>query len=144
MKVREQFKWLLIMSIMMCVLGFFIRRSESQLKRDPDTAQATQSINPLTPAVDLTGKVIDNTVNQVLPFDVSTESQLVKHENDCYRTCEKETDVSLGQSGSGAERGFAWTRYYECKERCPFEAAQKTESSRKAPAGSAIENIKSR
>jgi hypothetical protein len=123
----------------------------SQTKRDESTAEEVQKVNPLTPVAQGTAVVLDNTVNQVLPFDVSTESQLVRDEQDCYKLCQQEKDRLLQESLSEVDRGAAWSDFYRCKEEFPEKAAQKNTahersvfSPERAPAGSAMEHLKER
>ena len=134
----------MISVIIFSVVSVFEGKVDSQFKRDENTAEEAQKYNPLTPAVKMTGEVIDHTVNQVLPFDVSTESQLVRDEKDCYKKCEKERDQYLKKSASEGERGRAWDDFYKCKEQCPIDAANKVKERQRAPAGSVINQMKFR
>ena len=139
------FRWILILSIFIFILSMSTAgRVSSQMKRDQENAKDVEKINPLSPAVKVTGKVIDNTVGQVLPFDMSTESQLVKSEGDCYASCKQERDDYLTRHSSETERGFAWNQYHKCEESCPERAYHETEERQRAPAGSVIDSTKSR
>jgi hypothetical protein len=143
---KHHTQWLLAVGVIVLSLVISVDKvGFSDLKRDEGTAAAETSVNPLRPMIRISGEVIDNTVNKVLPFDVSTESQLVRHEKDCYRGCERVRDEGLKKYSNPADRGSAWKLYYECKEECPIEAANKAEAEqRRVPAGSALEGIRSR
>ena len=134
----------MISVIIFSVVSVFEGKVDSQFKRDENTAEEAQKYNPLTPTVKVTGEVKDHTVNQVLPFEISTESQLVRDEKDCYKKCEKERDQYLKKSASEGERGRAWDDFYKCKEQCPIEAANKAKERQRAPAGSVIDQMKFR
>lgn len=133
--------------VMMAIVSlslFYPSFIDAQFERDEGSAEEVQKVNPLTPAAEATGTVLDNTVNKVLPFDVSTESQLVKNEKDCYHSCGVQRDQLLKKSANSMDRGFAWKQYKECKKQCPQEAAKKNEEQTRAPAGSVINQTKSR
>ena len=138
-------RWIVVLSIMILVMSLATSgKVSSQMKRDQDTAKEVEKINILTPTVRIGGKVIDNTVNQVLPFEVSTESQLVKNEQSCYDSCKKERDDYLGRHSNEADRGFAWNQYNKCVQTCPERAFHETEERQRAPAGSVLDSTKSR
>lgn len=151
----NEIKWSFCVSVILlliAVLSLTGNDALTQAKRNEATAEEVKSVNPLTPAAEVTGAVLDNTVNQVLPFDMSTESQLVRDETDCYRSCQQQRDQLIKQSSSEVDRGYAWSSYYRCKEECPEKAGQKNSaqsdrsvfSPERAPAGSAMEHLKER
>ena len=145
MKYWVHLKWLVAVSLSVFVMMLIAEKvGLSQLKRDEETAKEAQKINPLSPAAKVTGAVLDNTVNRVLPFDLSTESQYVKYEAECYQGCERNKDAALQKAASDFDRGRIWTEFNKCKENCPKEAAQRTETKTRAPAGSALDQLKSR
>ena len=145
MKYSVHFKWLLIVSIFVFAVALLVGKGGlAQLKRDEETAKEAKKVNPLTPVAKVTGTILDNTVNKVLPFELSTESQYVKHETECYESCERTKKEGLEKATTDFDRGRLWSDYQKCKEACPRQAAQKTESETRAPAGSAIEGLKSR
>lgn len=150
----NEIRWFLCVSLFVCLIAIISvigNDGLSQAKRDESTAEEVKKVNPLTPVAQGTGVVLDNTVNQVLPFDVSTESQLVRDEQDCYKSCQQEKDKLIQESLSEVDRGAAWSDFYRCKEECPEKAAQKNTahersvfSPERAPAGSAMEHLKER
>lgn len=151
----NEIKWSFYVSVVLLLIALLSLTGNdalTQAKRSEATAEEVRSVNPLSPAAEVTGTVLDNTVNQVLPFDMSTESQLVRDESDCYRSCEQERNRLIQQSSSEVDRGYAWNNYYRCKEECPEKAGSKNSaqsdrsvfSPERAPAGSAMEHLKER
>lgn len=150
--LQNEIRWFLCVSLMVCliaILSWMGNDGFSQAKRDEATAEEVKKVNPLTPVAGATQVVLDNSINQVLPFDMSTESQLVRDEGDCYRACQQEKERLIQESVSEVDRGYAWNSYYRCKEECPEKAAEKNSSGERsvfsperAPAGSAMEYLK--
>jgi len=145
MRKRINYRWPFIISMLIFIVVFFISsHAKSQFKRDESTAEEFEKVNLLTPTAKAAGVILDNTINQVLPFDLSTESALVQYERDCYVSCAQNRQEELRRSVSDFDRGQAWSTFHNCKDLCPYEAAYKTELRGRAPAGSALENIRIR
>ena len=134
--------WLFFISLMICALTLVsaTKNAHSQVTRDEETAKEVDKINPIKPV----GEVIDQTINQVSPIKVPTESKLVQDERACYQSCTQERDGLLRKSRSEVDRGQAWASYHKCKSSCPEKAASQNKDMEpgardRYPTGSAID-----
>ena len=139
--------WLFLISFLIFALTVlsFETKLHSQLKRTEEGAKELEQYNPGTAVKEGTKKVLDNTVHQVLPFEIPTDSKLTKEEQLCYSNCKSRRDEALKASKDKGERGGAWTDYRSCVDQCPEKAASRTDGNRgvfdeagRVPAGSTI------
>lgn len=132
--MKSSFIWIGLICFVILTLAFMgWYHTASAQTRDEETAKEVEKINPLTPAAQATKAVIDNTVNQVSPIKVPTESKLVQDEKSCYDSCTQQRDSLLKASANVMERGQAWSNYNKCKKLCPEKVANKNRGTSSDP-----------
>lgn len=136
-------RWLfVIMSLVLGLVLFSALNGFSQT-RDKETAKEVETYNPWK----VPKAVIDNTVNQVSPIEIPTETKIRQDEDRCFKTCEKEKDELLKNSYTELDRGYSWATYQKCVKECPEKVANQNKAMQggtfdeelRYPAGSAID-----
>lgn len=111
--------WLFIVCLSILSLVLFSFHKGYSQTRDEETAKEMEQYNPWQAPK----SVIDNTVNQVLPFQIPTDSKIAMDERACFEGCAQERDRLLQESASELDRGHAWAQFQKCKSECPEKVA---------------------